>query len=193
MPPRSRRGFTILDAMILVSAVASGLALVKATGIQRGVGLVRQTSGTASLFRYFAPQVPGVVSGMIMPVLATLSLAILVLGRIPPRPRWRLWVRQPGVLGLLVIVVAISIDSAWYSAIGIAAPRPSGQLLPSAIGRWGHLGFVAIVASWLTLWLPGRWRRPLSWLDHLGVWVGITWIVCWAAATASAILWAAMR
>ncbi len=192
MPSDSRRGFTILDAMVLLAAMASGFAISKAIG---GLFYLRgsQLDAADPLFERVVQYVPGLVHDVIAPILTMTSFAILILGRIPPRPSWRRWVRQPGVLGPLAIVVAIAIDGGVSVAITAASPRREFRFLETTVAQWIRIGSFALVASWLTLRLSGRWRRPLAWPGRAGVWLGIAWLACWAASISCAILYQAIR
>jgi len=162
---------------------------VKTTGIQINSG----TFGTGSLFSKLVPQLPGIVTNLVIPILAALMVAALILGRFPPRTSWRRWLKQPGVLGPLAVLAAITIDGSWYAAIQMANPRSYPHVIQSAISRWGNLGFVALIASWSTVWLPGRWVRPSSWPERLGFCLGIAWLGCWLLAMVASVIWSAMR
>ena len=36
---------------------------------------------------------------------------------------------------------------------------------------------LAVAATWISLWISGRWRRSADWIDFMGRVVGVLWIV----------------
>jgi hypothetical protein len=35
---------------------------------------------------------------------------------------------------------------------------------------------MAVVGTWVALWLAGMWKRERTWVDDLGIGVGMSWI-----------------
>jgi hypothetical protein len=181
----------VLDAIVLLAAIASGFAISKAAGTPSYV-FGGDSHDSGPMLHRVVSKGPAFLIGIVAPILASSSLATLCLALIPPRPAWRRWIRQPGVLGPLAIAVVVAIDGARDAAIATTAPRHSFYL-DGAIYGWARLAFAALVASWMTLWLLARWRSPLAWTDRAGVWLCIGWIACSIAATACGIIDGAIR
>src|SRR4051812_18082030 len=95
------RRFGIADGLVLVAAIATGLAPVRSS--------LSEFWGEPWWIRY-------PVAG-IAPVLASLTLAIIVLRLRRPRPPIRLVLRQPGLLsGLVVLPILIAWTIAFLNA-----------------------------------------------------------------------------
>jgi hypothetical protein len=169
MPPRR---FTVLDTIILVAAMAPGLAVLRARGLifwaPRGGGL--------PLILEYANLLPLAI----LPFLMGLSAATLILGLFRPRLESLLLFRRAGRVGCAAAALGMAVDILPF-------------LVSRAIGGWAsgdgdlaHLAFVrlqfawsvpvAIEGAWAALALGGRWRRRRGWVDGLGVRLGFAWI-----------------
>ena len=116
MQDRSRQRFTLLDAMVLLAALALGLALMR--GYTREWGRIRYSpqilpggwgarpwdtrdwiawAAQTSLNRFT----------FLMPLLATLTATVLLLRLRPPRPRLSLLLRQPGIVAAAAATTAV--------------------------------------------------------------------------------------
>jgi hypothetical protein len=154
------RKFTLLDAMILVAAMASALALMRQRWplhieIERSYNnMLLQIRDNILTISYVA---------------ATWSLAGLVLRLRQPRPYVRFLTRQPGMVALMAVAIVLAIrlinlgsvlgvlviDGAYYwlgmSALDLYSENWGA--IPSEIG-------CAVAAAWIVQATGGRW--PLS-------------------------------
>jgi hypothetical protein len=170
LPPRR---FTVLDAAILVAAMAPGLAVLRARGLifwaPRGGGLQLILDYSHLLLL------------AILPFLMALSAATLVLGLIRPRIDSLLLFRRAGMVACAAATLGMAVDILPY----LASVAISGWT--GSDGDMARLGFirlqaawsvpVAIEGAWAALALGGRWRRGRGWVDGLGVRLGFAWIV----------------
>ena len=57
--------------------------------------------------------------------------------------------------------------------------------MPTVLGQFIEPATMAVTGAWLALWLAGMWRRERTWVDNLGIAVGVGWIaldvLAWAA------------
>ncbi|WP_165068121.1 hypothetical protein [Paludisphaera rhizosphaerae] len=184
------RRITIFDVMTLVAATAFGLWLARFSFVDRPAApagwtftwpLTPSAGGYASK-RWLIPIAEKLVP--VLPCLSTWSGAILVIRLIPPRPRRRRLVGQPGFVAAVVVVVVVLVES----ALLVGSAKLDGRFgwsSPSDAARFAANGFVmlahhagwAVAASWLTLALVGRWRSEAGWIDRLGRVLGVVWIM----------------
>ncbi len=78
------------------------------------------------------------------------------------------------VTGLPIIVGALATGLGWYDIWGNFAICEAGWSVTMC-------GGLAILVSWMTLFVGGRWRADPSWVDRLGRAMGICWILAAAA------------
>jgi hypothetical protein len=163
------RSFTLLDALVIVAALAVGFALARWQGV-----ILSPSFATRSPFELFLIRLRN-VGRLITPILFCLSVATLVSGMVPPGfpRRWR--IRSPGMIACLSVTLVVCADGFWYLILHVARIR-SGVLLGTVIMTWQAQATCAVIASWTTLWLVGRWRSGPSWPDRLGRIIGGTWI-----------------
>ena len=180
------RRISLLDVMILVAVTAVGLALLRfrisfadlpaffATLTTRPPG-GRSVGGTLLL-----------ASGLLelaIPCVLPWTLGLIAIRLIPPRPRLRRLVLQPGFIacvaflgvGLLAYLIAV----ATLGIRGKLNPPRAGTL----VGYHGgatllgvQQGGWAVAVAWLILALSGHWRPEPSWLDRLGRTFGCFWL-----------------
>src|SRR5436305_4468068 len=100
-----QRRFTILDGMILVAVVAIGIWL-----FQANLHAVHVRWSTWDPLRaplstvYFAYR----AACVLQPILMVLAAVLLLLGLIPPRPRFNMAMRRPGIIaGAAITSVAV--------------------------------------------------------------------------------------
>jgi hypothetical protein len=171
---RARRKATILDAMILVAAVAGGLAL------SRQMFQVYAIEGN-----WFGRVAEGLVRvSAVLPFLMTLTPAVLLMRLRRPRPRWQRMFRQPGVAACAAAMGPVTL--AW-ARIAYLDWHPPGPALAFAFDwAWGpgtvvwHCGIDAglwVLAAWLALSLSGRRRTERGGIDRLGRVVGAGWLL----------------
>jgi hypothetical protein len=184
--PSPARRFGLLDAMLLVAAIACGVAVNRATW-PVFVFLPAPTPFPAGPFP--APRIPNYqlslhVAGLIqlaMPHLIFLSFAAIGLRLRRPRPSWRRLVHMPAFVVPLVVLLVASVAGAHQFALWHAPWLPRRVWSGSAIFTLtcGSVGFSAL-ASWLTLAIVGC-RSERSWIDFFGRAIGIGWLLLLAA------------
>jgi hypothetical protein len=172
-----RRRFMLLDGMVLVAATAVGYAVVHAFATQ-----VLQEDLLSLLRGVVEDGRPGSLAAILMvctvPVLAAWTLALIPLRLLKPRPRFRRLARQPGLVAAISFATAIAFlatllltirillgEGEWWNSLGMIF-----MILPTAPG-------VAVLVSWATLIVSGRWQAEPSWIDRLGRVFGVLWIV----------------
>lgn len=172
MGTRVRRRFTIADGMILVAASAVGLLLVREYAASLHI-VYRRASASRLL---------EVVEGVSECLAAAGMVALIPIRLQRPRPGLRRLARQPGfaaccalaaVLALgflqgLVLVLFRDVQKAW------GGTWPFQQLWEIGVAFRGPF---AVAGAWLVLLLSGRWRAEPSWVDRLGRFLGMVWLV----------------
>lgn len=165
----AERPFTLLDAMILVASVALGLSVLRRW---TGPHLFAPFGGSLSLSRriHFLRQVLGILT------LSWTPAALIVRLR-RPRPPLREIARQPGLIASLAVTLAALNVLLLPTPQYLSAPRTYTwvQLALDVT----NIRFVApsIALAWIVLAVTGRWQAEASWIDRLGRWTGVIWLV----------------
>lgn len=175
MRPKTARKLTILDAMILVAAVACGMAMTRTFHPSSDVWLADPNNWFG---RITNDPVKAIV---VVPFLMTFTPAVLMIRMRRPRPRFRRLMRQPGMVASCAAAVPIAVSllrlahrewpgdsSAALNGIINSDPLFADCALDA--GVW-------ILAAWLVLWLSGFRRPERSRIDRVGRFVGAGWIV----------------
>ncbi|MDG3007850.1 hypothetical protein [Paludisphaera mucosa] len=156
------RPFRLVDVLILTAATGVGLA---------GARWVYEEI----LFQEFSLVPAGILLAPAMfawPVMTAWMAALIPIRLIAPRPPRRRLAAQPGMAAacstslvmafaaVVALVVPLMMSSAW---MGLRADLIEARILgiPAAVS-------LAILSSWTTLALGGRWRPEPSWIDRLG-------------------------
>jgi hypothetical protein len=172
MKSSTRRTFTVFDAMVLIAATAVALAVIRVIawdnrnedlGPKSPIGILVQANRLNQLF---------------IPIALTLSVALIFLRMLRPRPRlWRVF-RQPGAAACTA--VTIHLISSLFIMLGLLGPY---YLIPHVGGRLNSPAFflvgfflfsvyflpgVTVAAVWMILRLSGAWRPEPSWIDAAG-------------------------
>jgi hypothetical protein len=171
-----RRRFGLGDAMILIAAIAAALSWLRKPLEYR---LTFISDG-----RIIDNLRPSTLVGAAFA--ATLGLGVLAIRLRPPRPCGREWKHRPGFVacvaataGCLAKLVALLV---WGASENY---RFESWYVPSILGQLIEPAAMAVAGGWLTLWLAGMWRRERTWIDNLGIIVGLSWfaleVFAWAA------------
>jgi hypothetical protein len=164
----ARRRFTVLDAMVLIAALAPALWVDRAI-----VPQIWQPPGYAGKFLVLAP-----IATAAAPV-ACLTVAALFLRVRPPRPGLRDGAGRPGTLAVVVGALACLAGLTTIGVAGLLArPGPDlSDVLDFSVLLSPLMIASGVAGSWLTLWAGGRWRSPEDWIDRTGLALGWFWIV----------------
>jgi hypothetical protein len=193
------RKFLLSDAIVLVAATATGLAVVRPY-----YATMRLLDWTPPIPQAapFNGWIKGLWGCLILaaPLVTAWTLAILGLRLRRPRDRWSRLVRQPGLVAGLMAALVLS-----WRLIGFATMciRIIGRqelwilnvrhgALSGALMGWPprHLLFetdhyldtmatigMAVASSWILLLMTGLWRPERSWIDRAGRALGSFWIM----------------
>jgi hypothetical protein len=164
--PRGLRRFTLFDAMILVAAVAAGLATARACLLQ-----VMPRSNPSFAVRLTA-------------VFVALAVTITLIPLRLRRPRPRRPGRHPGMVASCAVALALGFilgeqASSWLEPVPTpmrAEPHYWAINLVFNLLRL-DLYSLAVAGAWLALVLSGRWRPERDWLDRAGMALGVCWIL----------------
>ena len=172
--PPSRR-FNLGDLMILIAALAPGLARVPAESLLIGFAVSklpppelwsREWLWEAATGRSWAvTTLAGEVFNLVVPFLLILPLAQLLFRIRRPRPPMNRALLQPGTVASVALVLSF-LALFELSALGFLPPSP---LVRQVVGG----GSVAL--AWVVLAISGRWRREPGWIDRTGRFVGAAW------------------
>jgi hypothetical protein len=162
MQRRWQRRLTILDATILVGASAVGLALAKAS--------VDYAPRMPLASMYFARP----ISYFVLP----LTFALIPLRLRRPRPPLDRIMLQPGMAACSAVAIVTAIRLVAWATCEL--PRWT-ELAASTVPRFwngdsNHPG-AAVAMTWLGLALSRWWRPERSWIDRLGRFIGVLWLL----------------
>jgi hypothetical protein len=177
------RRFGVGDALILVAALGIGLSAIR----DRMRTFPSRTARWTNDYRRFRAELAGpapmdvedyrfTVKSLIFYVsdegktwlistLVGLTSVQVIMRLRRPRPDRDTLSRQPGFLGCCAAMIGLAFDRGWVPYL-----------------RFGSLVFpiltaLGVVIAWALLFVLRRWQSEKSWLDRLGVAVGVGWIV----------------
>jgi hypothetical protein len=172
MPGETLRRFTVADAMILVAASGVGTLAIRGT-------LPDLTTLKSQLSRAPSPGMRNFLAlqfglSSVIPYLASLTPALLIVRLRQPRPSLRRVGRQPSFIACAVATVAMGIEALW---IGSLWAQGSGFIQASTVfvGYAQQVSF-AVIGGWVALALSCRWRPEPNWIDRVGRLFGLAWI-----------------
>lgn len=183
-----RRPFRLLDAMSLVAATAVGLGLAR--GMQDP--LWSQTNMTVvdgSVGAVLHAAARWTILGL--PMIMSLTLAVLLMALQRPRPGFGSLMRRPGTAACGAAALAMAIGAANMMAL-LAVVRVKQSMGPYEPDRLAvvlvdclihgvpldcGMPGLAVTVAWATLALTGQWHREPHWLDRAGRRLGLAWIV----------------
>lgn len=162
------RPFSILDGMILIAGVATGIGLAR-------IGPQEWSMSPWWRFRLFMLMIGPIPLLMVGP-----TLAFLVVRLRRPRPRLLWLVRQPGTAACLAIAVSLTVSALSWTLYGMG--HDQGWIrTPEYTGRFWRMSHdplgVSVLAAWLGLAISRRWRPEPGWIDRLGWGIGLFWIL----------------
>ena len=183
---RSQRRFTLGDAMILVAASASALALML---IPLGPG----NTAFEALHDLFERPKGGWVIGevlvsmvefttwAIVPFVATWTVAALAFQLRRPRLSRRRLGRQPGAMVVLLGTISVGLATAWGVVVALAFDRDPEHYFFFSATLGSILAGAMIIGGWIAMAVGGHWRPEPTWLDRFGRLLGVSWIVIGSA------------
>jgi hypothetical protein len=202
----TERPFSVADGLVLIGAVAVGLAVVRGW----------RSPHWCDLWMYFpwGPRVSPARRALHAIELAvswtisfgmSLTAAMLILRLRSPRPPFRRMARQPGAVACFAALAAVvfrQAEEVFCWVLGYLTRPQSAVHLPSPpFMRFDNPGFhppagewfrrailetfpvlvspsvaVAVAVGWCVLRAGGRWRADAGWIDRSGRWLGRYWI-----------------
>lgn len=187
MKARPGPKFRVIDALMLIAAVAIGLAWTRHfQHCEAGGESYPDTEGPGGPvppFRHaFELANWWVVSLSYCMAVVTIAVLVLRLRGTPPK-RLRALTRLPGLVAAGAVALTVMGDLA-YSAtevlIGVMSGRPHESLLQfTYLYVSGQNAGVAVAVAWALLAASGRWRHEPGWLDSTGIALGIFWLLQW--------------
>jgi hypothetical protein len=128
------------------------------------------------------------IACLTMPLVAMWTLALIPIRLLGPRRSLRRLARQPGLMATSAVGVATVFAAlqyligvtvwGWEYSAGMIGTEDTTAIVPALFG-------LAVLVSWMTLWVGRRWRAEPSWIDRLGRAFGAFWIVIGFAMTAA--------
>jgi hypothetical protein len=167
------RKFTLVDAMVLIAAIAASLMQVR--------HIFPNKSFVPDEYSWYEVWQFGLVLNEMLSVVALcLSLALFILRLANPRPRARRLFRQPGMAACMVVVVysillvasfcVYRLDQLTIRNAPLYAGDVIGLLTSSTLGG-------AVAGAWIALWSSRAVRLEPSWIDRSGRALGAFWIL----------------
>jgi hypothetical protein len=158
---RRCRPFTIADAMILVAAVAIGLATARGT---MDYPFWHRLGPT----KHAAP-----ITGFLL----VMTLAIVPIRLRRPRPSFRRLMRQPGMAACAAVLLVMGVDGGIWVLYCWKHAYPLVQYLPNFWQVNSGRIAPAVAAVWLGMFLSRRCRVEPGWIDRLGRAIGFGWLL----------------
>jgi hypothetical protein len=147
------RCFNLGDGMILIAAIAVGLAFGKRATWHENIPGLFSVPYAASL------------------CLDSLSVAVLLLRSRQPRPPFARMVVQPGVFACGTAVVCLIVSGIMGVIVGYDYTFwPIFEITATGGG---------VTSVWLMFWLGGLWKPEKGWIDGMGRFLGGCWILLW--------------
>ena len=184
--PMKSRPFGLVDAMLVVAAVAVGLWVNRIDSL-----------GVNSLWlgnTYYGIQD---ALSLLTPYVASATMALVAIRLRRPRPTLGRLLRAPGAVACTVASAAIVLIVCWaFSALAAGRIITFSQHVEWLPNNGGHgsggglhypfsgrlltaygdqVGF-AVAGAWLSLLLAGRWRPERTWIDRAGRALGWIWL-----------------
>jgi hypothetical protein len=156
------RPFKLVDAMILVATAALWMAVMRPRWTE--FQMVWTGIGKAPTWRSYV----GIAASGLSLSLWMLNLAYLVMRLIPPRPRASILIRQPGMLLLGVEIALVFVLMLLSTVIPLVAW--TNLLIAPALGL-----------SWFAACRRYRSCAEPGWIEGVGRFIGVGWIVTTAA------------
>lgn len=157
-----RRRLTLADMLVMVAGV--------------GVGL-RMTQAWSRPFARFSGRPAGGLGVAIMAscwVAMALSMALLALRLLGPRPRWQALRWQPGFVAGVGTGLGAVFETINFSPYLLESPNNINNWMVSVASPY-QLG-PSVAIAWAVLVISGRWRPESSWIDRMGRAIGAFWI-----------------
>lgn len=184
---------TVSDAMLLVAAIAIGLAWVQANKVANDN--YRAVLGPMSfihemVWTRFEKTWTSLRS--YLPCVVTLMTGILLVGLRRPRPDLPRLMRQPGFVACCAVVLSLAIEIARAQILTLRLIVRHGGAIEAHDHHYRFVWWetmlprvapvevgLIVAAAWTTLILGSRWRPRPQWLDRTGIALGVFWIA-WA-------------
>jgi hypothetical protein len=195
-PPRR---LTLLDAVVLIGAIAAGFAIC------RGMFSPRPLGGYSLLILLPSPGLDfrGFII-LVVPFASLLTVALALLRLRRPRPSIRSLTERPGAVacGMVTFIIGLrglgaiplaglTPTATWFIISGrgyadqpVQVWRPGIPLYPGFVHDstahlvlgWGVELGLSVSAAWLLLLIGGRWSAEPTWIDRGGRLAGAFWI-----------------
>ncbi len=181
-PPTPRRNFALVDLLILVAALAAGMALcrprIRGLAFDPEAGFLSDPPTRYPLWQVLLWPDNVVVVGSAMASMAMLGLLAVSLR--PPRARRRALLRRPGFVACVAGAAAMAANG-----LEVGAPALFQDALPTGVWNpfdpfWKVRIGPSVIAAWLFLAGGGRWRSEAGWIDRAGRLLGLFWILATA-------------
>lgn len=173
-----RRTFTVGDGLLLTGATAVALALWRSL---RGV---RPAADIAPAFE--SSWSIGMFMELASSILTCWSIAIVIAAAWGPRGSFRTRARGPGLITCMSVLVSLVMNVTWFVFVlwgsgeyVLGDGHMYGLAIKAVVENWSPV--VAIICAWLALALAGAWKGERSWIDRLGVAIGIGFVLHAAA------------
>jgi hypothetical protein len=86
--------------------------------------------------------------------------------------------REPGAIACLAILSAALLQAAWYLKPYLVGPNAQVPFILSLLAVvHPHFLAFAVIGAWLAQWICGRCRPNRSWIDRLGIGLGVLFLV----------------
>jgi hypothetical protein len=171
VPVRVIRKFGLLDAMILVAAIALWSAALRYFGPATNWG------NWVSIWVFSGGGWLRVLQRQTGLLLFILSIAMVLIRLRSPRPkRLRLW-RQPGMTGCAAAIMGVLVYAISEALSQLGGRQEWDRFLTGAFWyQWPYAG-PAVIGAWLALIFTRRWRAEPGSIDRLGRLIAMCWLI----------------
>lgn len=159
---REHAPFRISDGLILIAAVAVGLA-----GARLWLSLQDPVNGYT--LDQFVPA--------IAPLLMALSSAVLFVGISCERKRFRASTAEPGMAAAIVTLIGALLTTCHATAFHLLKHRSYEIIAIETVWFLASYAGSMILTLWLWMWISERWQPVTNWLGDVGRGIGAAWIV----------------
>jgi hypothetical protein len=168
--PSADDRFRLIDAIVLISALAVGLAMARDPYLQ----MDRETIAVVRGAPFPAWNLAYLHGSLVFPCITPLTIVLAIRGLCRRRPRSLRALLRPGLAACVAASVALLLRGLEYLPYHAVGARWHLGPIDPWVSTGERVGY-AVLGVWAALAVAGRWRIGRGWIERLGVVVGLLW------------------
>lgn len=164
---RSTPEFRLIDLLVLILALAVGLAIARQPYLKLDDEMVHVIGGRGlTAFYHWA---------ILFPCLTPMTFVLVGLGMFQPRAVRAPSILRPGLAACIAVSFALIFRCVHYLPYYLQDMAWKGGPIEPWI-KTGEMAGYSVLGAWCVLVLAGRWKIGEGWLNRAGVFVGLIWV-----------------